>query len=366
MATAVALLRENGLAEKIWFDDSRNCLRTSLSGERRDFSDTDELVLLQLCQTDYAVPKMARSHIREAVDYYGSLNRRDEHREFFQSLSWDGKRRLEMIATHGLGAEDTDYGCQWGRILFNQLAARVSWPGCQADMVLVAEGDQGSGKTSVARIIGGDGYGELHSKVGSKDCLLELQGKFLVELADLASLKGRDADEVKAFITRKIDRYRPPYGRSVIERPRRCVILGTTNLYEYLADATGARRFLPLKCGKINLEWFEAHREQLLAEAWHRVTVYGEDWWRIDDRDAERERDARFQEDVWHDRICGWLDARNKQQVTIAELLLEALDVDHGHQSRREQMRVADVLRRMGWTKRRHGESRSWTWFRPQ
>ena len=60
--------------------------------------------------------------------------------------------------------------------------------------------------------------------------------------------------------------------------PRQCVMIGTTNDTDYLRDATGNRRFWPIKCEFVDLEWLKENREQIWAEAAYRESC-GEDHW---------------------------------------------------------------------------------------
>ena len=70
-----------------------------------------------------------------------------------------------------------------------------------------------------------------------------------IEIAELASMSRAEIERVKAFITRKVDRFRPSYGRRVIEVPRQSIFIGSTNADTYLKDETGGRRFWPIRCG---------------------------------------------------------------------------------------------------------------------
>ena len=77
-----------------------------------------------------------------------------------------------------------------------------------------------------------------------------------------------NANHVKAMLSRQVDRGRTAYARTVSERPRRNIFIGTTNDDEPLTDPTGNRRFLPVRIdAEINLAWLRENVDQLLAEA---------------------------------------------------------------------------------------------------
>ena len=79
---------------------------------------------------------------------------------------------------------------------------------------------------------------------------MQMAGVWCVEIAELTGMRRADIERVKAFASRRVDRYRPSYGRHVITAPRQCICIGTTNSERYLKDETGARRFWPIRCGR--------------------------------------------------------------------------------------------------------------------
>ena len=107
-----------------------------------------------------------------------------------------------------------------------------------------------------------------------------------IEVAELSAMNRGEVERVKAFITRRIDRFRPSYGRRVIEVPRQSVFFGTTNADTYLKDETGGRRFWPIKCGVIDLKAIRRDRDQIWAEA---LELYraGTRWWLTDKQEIE-------------------------------------------------------------------------------
>lgn len=165
---------------------------------------------------------------------------------------WDGDERLSTWLTYYLGADDTPYVRTVGRKWLIGAVARIMRPGCKMDAMLIWEGPQGIGKSKAARIMGTFGdrsyFTDEISDIGSKDAAMQLQGVAIVEIAELNALDRSDVNAIKAWLTRTTDRYRPPYGRMIVEAPRQCVLLGTVNPdgSGYMQDATGARRFWPV------------------------------------------------------------------------------------------------------------------------
>ena len=131
--------------------------------------------------------------------------------------------------------------------------ARIFQPGCKVDTCLILEGEQGLLKSTALRTLAGDAFfTDDIADLGSKDSVMQTRGVLIIELAELDSM-SREVSRVKAFMSRQVDRIRPPYGRRVIEVPRECIFAGTTNKDTYLKDETGGRRFWPVKVGAVSV-----------------------------------------------------------------------------------------------------------------
>ena len=118
--------------------------------------------------------------------------------------------------------------------------------------------------------------------------------------------------------------------------PRQSIFIGTTNSDQYLKDETGARRFLPIKAGRINVAAIKRDRDQLWAEALARYQK-GEPWWLTpaEARIAAEEQAERYVEDPWQITIDTYLRTRTK--VKVAEILFEVLCLKHSKQGQAEQ-----------------------------
>lgn len=287
-------------------------------------------------------------------------------RSYLLQQRWDGRARVDKFATNYLGAPVSRYSDAVSRCTLLSAVARVMRPGCKVDTVTVIEGPQGIGKSSALEALAAPFFTDELGEMGSKDAALQTAGAWIIEISELDAMSRADVARVKAFISRTTDRFRPPYGRRVIEAPRQCIFIGTTNADSYLRDETGARRFWPIKAGRINLDAIRSDRDQIWAEALHRFER-GERWWLAADEVqlAAVEQSARYVDDAWQTPIENFV--RWKTEVSISSVLTEGLFLEVGRQSQTDQTRVARCLRLMGWTrhqKRLPDQSRTWVYRR--
>lgn len=172
-------------------------------------------------------------------------------RDFFAGLpEWDGVVRVETLLIDYLGAEDNEYTRMVTRKTLCGAVARVMQPGIKFDFILVLNGDQGIGKSTLIARLGKEWYSDslALTDMNDKTAAEKLQGYWLLEIGELAGMKKADIDKVKAFISRQDDKYRASFGRRVTPHPRQCIFIGTTNSQNgYLRDITGNRRFWTVK-----------------------------------------------------------------------------------------------------------------------
>jgi predicted P-loop ATPase len=281
-------------------------------------------------------------------------------RDYLDQLQWDGKSRLDAWLAIYLGVADSDYARAVGPRYLISAVARVFEPGCQADHVLILEGPQGRLKSSALRALAYPWFTDRLSYLGSKDAALELRGAWIVEMSELDALTRASTSAIKWFVTRRHDRFRPPYGKHVADHPRQCVFAGTINPQGgYLKDPTGARRFWPAACGTILLNELERDRNQLWAEALIRFKA-GARWFLetpVLDALATAEQSARFASDAWEERVSEWLGDR--ADVSLGEVLIGALGIPQESWSQNTQNRVVNIIANMGFVKYRAGKPES-------
>ena len=173
-------------------------------------------------------------------------------RDYLGSLPpWDGTPRIETLLVRCLQADDTPYVRAVTRKTLAAAVARIYKPGAKFDSVLVFDGVQGIGKSTLFKdLVGEEFYSETLSltDMDDKSGAEKLQGFWVVEIGELAGMKKADIEKVKAFLSTSDDKYRPSYGKTVESHPRQCVIVASVNGERgYLRDVTGNRRFWIVK-----------------------------------------------------------------------------------------------------------------------
>lgn len=322
------------------------------------------IVMARMALELHGMKTVGKELVSDAALTVAKLRQYHPIRNDLSALRHDGKARLDSFLVRLTGADNTPYTRAVGRKFLIQMVARVMQPGCKADDTLVLIGPQGAGKSALCRLMAGAAYfsDTLPAITGGKDVMEHLQGVWLAELAELAPSRKSEAEDLKAFLTGTVDRFRVAYGKRTESFPRQNVFVGTTNDEEFLRDATGGRRFWPIKVGKINLEAFAAERDQLFAEA---VAAYcaGESWWMDAGFEAEHARpmqDAARVVDSWADDVAAWLrkpasdfdgPGEVRAEVTVSEVMAEGLGLSAAQQGAATQKRVADVLKGLGWSK---------------
>lgn len=234
------------------------------------WTDTDDACLRNYFATKYLIK--GKGIIDDALQEVTQDNKFHPVREYLRGLTWDGECRLDTLFIDYIGAEDTEYIRAVTRKWMCGAVARVMDPGVKFDTAIVLYGSQGLGKSLILERLGRKWFNNSLVDIKTKDALEQIQGSWIVELAELAPTYKNDNEIVKAFISRTSDRFRSPYGRRTEEYPRQCVFAGSTNNLMFLKDRTGNRRFWPItgdKDRKTKNSWDLSKDEidQLWAEA---------------------------------------------------------------------------------------------------
>ncbi len=169
-------------------------------------------------------------------------------RLYLDALKWDGKSRVEnFLHTYFKAQGDATYIRAISRKVLCAMIARVYQPGVKFDNILIIEGRQGLGKsTAIKALAGAEWFSDAQINVADKDSVMSLQGHWVMELGEIASMRKADLELLKAYVSRSVDKIRVPYGKRTEAFPRQCIFIGSKNPDgEYLRDPTGnpAARF---------------------------------------------------------------------------------------------------------------------------
>lgn len=247
-------------------------------GVQKSYLEDIDLILVKRWLASQFGLEPSTAAILEATSLISHRCRVHPVREWLSGLKWDGVPRVNTWLKDYCEAQAPEpYLSEVSRKFLLAMVKRVFEPGCQWDYVLVLEGTQGKYKSSVARALAGDKwFMDNLPDLKDKDSMLNLQGKWLIELGELANVKRTDFNMVKAYLVRRTDTVRPHYGRIMADVPRQSVFIGTVNEGQYLKDPTGNRRYWPVKVGKGDVKGLLLVRDQLFAEAVHIYETAGE------------------------------------------------------------------------------------------
>lgn len=344
----------------------------------RLLTDADVLAIQEELQRT-GLRRVAKSVVQDAIELYARQNRYHPVRDYLHSLQWDNETRIRGWLSRYLGVEGCNYSDEIGRLFLIAMIARVMRPGCKVDYMLILEGPQGALKSTACKVLAGKWFSDNLPDLARGDAVrlsMHLRGKWLIEIAEMSSFNAAESHKLKEFLTQTEERYTPKYGRQEVKEPRQCIFVGTTNEGAYLKDATGARRFWPVKVGEIKIDDLIRDRDQLLAEAFAEFQS-GAQWW--PDREFEAahiapQQEARYEADPWEEAIEAWLgggpvfatdgtpvcDEQGNQisnakidRCTVNGVLSGSIGLKTGMFGTREQRRVSVIFQRWKWPRKK-------------
>ena len=210
----------------------------------REIQDADESGGRHRLESTYNIYHTAK--YKDAFDIVSRENSFHPVKEYLLGLKWDGTPRLDTLFIDHLGVPDTTYARHATRKALTAAVARIMRPGIKFDYMIVTVGQQGKGKSSLFYDLGKEWFSDTLDSVTGKEAYIQLQGVWLLEMAELSGIKKAELEAVKNFITKREDRFRPPYGKHTVSYKRQVVPFGSTNDWSFLKDPTGNRRFWPL------------------------------------------------------------------------------------------------------------------------
>lgn len=327
-----------------------------------------------LCDTDYlalrvylesiegfscSFPKEAVADMIERTARMCAFN---DVKEYFSGLVWDKRPRLDTWLQSYLHAEITEANRFMGSKWLISAVARALEPGCKVDHMLVLEGEQGVGKSTVFKILFDPFYLEGMPEADDAQAAYKIQGFLCVEASELSALSRGDLRAAKSFITSREDVFRAPYGRNFIRAPRRCVFAGTTNERDYLRDTTGARRFWCVRTAAakyFRLGDLAMDKDQLWAEAKFRYDA-GEKWWPVTESEIRMLAEVaseRLEDNPFVPQLQAWLsNPMTETPITLVDALA-TLKIESRFVTKPTQMAVVAALKTLGFERLPRRES---------
>lgn len=299
--------------------------------------------------------------------------------EYLKSLVWDKTQRIDTLLIDYFGADDNAYTRAAIRKMLCAAVARVFEPGVKFDTALILVGPQETYKSTFIKKLGKHWFSDTFTTVQGKESFEQLQGAWIIEMAELSGLKKAEVETIKHFISKREDQFRPAYGRTVETYKRQCVFFGTTNKDDFLRDPTGNRRFLPIDIRpefvtkSVPEDLTEEEIDQIWAEA-YKLYRAGEPLYMTGEEDViakiEQHKHSETDErkgvieeylnkkypDNWNDMDLydrrHWLEdplSQNgtipKDFVCVAEIWCECLGKDKTDMSRYNTREVNEILR---------------------
>ena len=320
--------------------------------------------------------RFGRGNVEKSMFLQCAYNKKHPIRDYLKGLpavdlTKNSPLRIDTFFIEQFGVKDTKLHRAYSRYFFVSAVARAMNPGCKVDTMVVLIGNQGTKKSSAFQALCPDPtyFSDTKMKIGTKDALEQVRGKFIYEIAELASIRKAENDDIKNFLSSQVDSYRPAYERQVRDVPRTCVFVGSVNEECFITDLTGSRRFWPMKVTKAipdvkvigkerDVWWSEAFA---LYNAANGRPVY----WLDADLESQRS-DASLDhvlDDGWEGAIDEYLGqkaiARGKPRSTerdymftsrevLIHLGLETHQIKHSH-----IIRASTILRECGCVSKR-------------
>ncbi|MBA3890516.1 MAG: DUF3854 domain-containing protein [Gemmatimonadaceae bacterium] len=278
-------------------------------------------------------------------------------RAYLDALTWDGVPRLDTWLIDLAGAAPSDYVRAIGALPLLAAVRRIRQPGAKFDELVILESPQGTFKSSALRALcPNDAWfsDDLPLGADSKHVIERTSGRWIIEACELHGHRGREAEQLKAFLSRQVDGpVRLAYARLPVSVPRQFIMIGTTNnLTSYLKDSTGARRFWPVRVEGFDLAAVTRDRDQLWAEAACReadgtsIRLASGLW-----AEAGEHQEQRRAGDPWEEILEPLLDT-DDDAVSVDDIW-DALKLEASYRDNRAADRVAAIAQRYEFVAKR-------------
>jgi predicted P-loop ATPase len=162
-----------------------------------------------------------------------------------RAAEWDGKNRIDTLLIDYLGANDTEYIRTVTRKTLVAAVTRIMRPGIKFDNVLTLVGEEGKMKSMLFDLLANPWFSDSLTTVQGKEAFEQIHGYWIIEMGEMSALSRAENEQVKHFLSKRVDSYRAPYGRNMVDYPRSNIFVASTNKLHFLKGMGGDRRFWP-------------------------------------------------------------------------------------------------------------------------
>jgi len=304
--------------------------------------------------------------MRKALINVSAKNQYHPVKDYLNELpKWDGQPRSEHWLKEALGVSEVvpdEYLKAVGaRFLIGAVRRIMNAPeATKVDNMLVFEGLQGDGKSTLIEALFYPWHGDTPLPLGDKDAYINIRGCWGYEMAEMDSFNKATVSTAKTFLSSHTDNYRPPFGTKNMKYPRQTVLIGSVNHSVYLTDTSGNRRYWPIWGDRVNVEWLRFNREQLWAEALH-LCLAGEKHW-VDAKEepelaaiVQYEQALREHPDAWEAELFCWMDKGLcvQDHYISVDILMDVIKMDIRAINKSHEMKLSNAMEKLGWTRQR-------------
>ncbi len=358
------LLRFNTLSQNIEF--TRKPFWVNKHEPLTAWDDNDANAVMKYLSTKLAF-NASKNLVHDAALAVAQANKYNPVVDYLEAQNWDGTPRIHNWLSTYVRVKESSYSNAVGELMLRAAIRRTFDSGCKYDYMVVLEGKEGIGKSTICEILGQEWYADLVLNVHSPDTVDCMRNKWIIEVSEMECTKRADARAMRSFLSRRTDTVRLAYARASKDFPRHNIFIGTFNPEpegSYLKDETNNRRYFPLTVEGVDFldfKKFKADVGQIWAEALAKYKENPKTPLYLTDKgvykQAAEETLKRRDIDSWYDLIDDWLSNPDgsgipKTVVTATEIYTHALNGEKDGLGQAKFRRIANVMvKELGWSK---------------
>lgn len=243
---------------------------------------------------------------------------------------------------------NTPYITQYDRIARNEL-------------MLILSGKQYIGKSNWLRKLLPIKWHEMYSpkniELNEKDDRIAPSENFIISFEEGVSMRKQDQNKLKTLMSSSKTNERKAYGHNNANFYRICSFCATINEGEILNDPTGSRRYIVIKCDKIN-DKHNIDQWQVWAEAYE-AYKNNEQYWLTDEevtllQHKNEIHEVEYEEDLWIKKSFYSYDHEGEKTLMNNSEILEYLRNRNYDVRKATTSSIGARLRHLGYNKKEY------------